>query len=281
MSRRAFAIAEDYAKRGYTSLLNLEVCTYFDNLYRDLLLEFFQADCIKQRYFGSLPVKRMMTPLSVVYNLDRKRTACSELQGLVNFNTLLISASDGEGSPFPMDAAYLKELCEAAADKGYSIRLNALDKASALTGLGVLGELSTKYKKAGFTVAYDEKVSEEEKADLYTGDVFEAPLTGALPLAGSGEQMLTLRTEEAAKRLGQLSLGTLTEGKSADFAVFSEDPYQISTAEAFEALRADLTVLAGRTVYDSSLGETAEDWCAAFDASLEQTFEEFEEFETE
>ena len=31
----------------------------------------------------------------------------------------------------------------------------------------------------------------------------------------------------------------------------------VSTPEEFEALRADLTVLAGRTVYDSSLGESA------------------------
>ena len=54
MSRKAFLLAEDYAKRGYTSVLNLEICTYFDNLYRNLLLDLFQAGLIKQRYFGSL-----------------------------------------------------------------------------------------------------------------------------------------------------------------------------------------------------------------------------------
>lgn len=276
MSRKAFAIAEDYAKRGVTSVLNLERCTFFDNMYRNLLLEFFQAGLIKQRYFGSFPLKRMLAPMSVVYNLDRKRTACSELQGLVNFNTLLITASSEEKNAVYMSGAYLKDMCAAAADKGYSIRLNAMDKAMTLQGMDALGSLSTSYKKAAFSVAFDAEVSEQEKADVYTGDLYECPLNAPLPLAGSGEEMLTQRTEGAAWRLGEHGLGSLMEGKSADFAVFSVDPCQISTPEEFEALRADLTVLAGRTVYDSSLGESAADWFREFDAQLEEVFSEVE-----
>ena len=276
MSRKAFRIAEDYAKRGYTSVLNLETCTYFDNLYRNLLLEFFQAGLMKQRYFGSFPLKRMLQPMSVLYNLDRKRTGCSELQGLVNFSTLLVTAGSKENDALYMSAAYLKEMCAAAADKGYSIRLNAMDKAMALQGMDVLGSLSTSYKKAAFTVAFDEEISGEEKADVYTGDVYECPLTAPLPLTGSGEEMLTQRTEGAAWRLGEHGLGSLQEGKSADFAVFSVDPFTLSTPEDFDALRADLTVLAGNIVYDSSSGEGAAAWFREFDAQLEEVFSEVE-----
>ena len=274
MAKKALTKAEDYAKRGITSVLNLEVCTYFDNMYRNLLLEFFQAGLIKQRYFGSLPLKRMLTPMSVVYNLDRKRTACSELQGLVNFNTLLITAGSQEKDAIYMSEAYLKDMCATAADKGYSIRINAMDKPMVLQAMDALGGLSTSYKKAAFTVAFDEEVSEDEKADVYTGDIYECPLEGPLPLAGSGEEMLTQKTEGAAWRLGEHALGTLSEGKSADFAVFSVDPYNLSTPEEFDALRADLTVLAGTAVYDSTSGEGAEDWFRAFDAQLEEVFSE-------
>ena len=276
MSRKAFAIAEGYAKRGYTSVLNLETCTYFDNMYRNLLLEFFQSGFIKQRYFGSMPVKRALSPMSVLYNLDRKRTACSELQGLVNFDMLTLTASSAEQDANHMSQAYLKEMCAAAADKGYSVRLNAMDKPMTLQGMDILGSLSSTYKKAAFTVAYDEEITDQEKADVYTGDVYECPLEGPLPLVGTAEDMLTQKTEGAAWRLGQHGLGSITEGKAADFAVFSVDPMRLSTPEDFDALRADLTVLAGRTVYDSSSGETAADWYAAFDAQLEEVFSEVE-----
>ena len=276
MARKAFSIAEDYAKRGFTAVLNLESCTYFDNMYRNLLLEFFQAGLIKQRYFGSLPLKRMLTPMSVMYNLDRKRTACSELQGMVNFNTLLLTADSRESDAIYMSPAYLKDMCAAAADKGYSIRVNAMDKPMVLQAMDALGSLSTSYKKAAFTVAFDEEVSDQEKADVYTGDVYECPLEGPLPLVGSGEDMLTQRTEGAAWRLGEHGLGTLTEGKSADFAVFSVDPCSLSTPEEFDALRADLTVLAGSVVYDSTSGEGAADWFREFDAQLEEVFSEVE-----
>ena len=118
MSRKAFVLAEDYAKRGYTSVLNLEICTYFDNLYRNLLLDLFQAGLIKQRYFGSLPLKRMLTPMSVMYNLDRKRTACSELQGLVNFDMLTLTASSAEQDATYMTPAYLQGLFHPAERAG-------------------------------------------------------------------------------------------------------------------------------------------------------------------
>ena len=276
MSRKAFRIAEQYAKRGYTSVLNLETCTYFDNLYRNLLLEFYQAGLIRHRYFGSLPVRRMLPPMSVLYSLDRKRTACSELQGLVNFNTLLITAESKENDALYMSEAYLKELCAAVADKGYSIRLNAMDKTVALQGLDILGNLSANYKKAAFTVAFDGEIPEQEKADLYTGDVCECPLTVPMPLAGTGETMLEQKTEDAARRLGEHRLGTLAEGKTADFAVFSVDPCSLSTPEEFDALRADLTVLAGTVVYDSTSCDGAAAWFREFDAQLEEIFSEVE-----
>ena len=276
LSRKAFAIAERYAERGVTSVLNLETCIYFDNMYRNLLLEFFQAGLIKQRYFGSLPLKRMLAPMSVVYNLDRRRTACSELQGLVNFNTLLMTAGSQEKDAIYMTETYLKDMCAAAADKGYSIRIDAMDKAAVLQAMDALGSLSTSYRKAAFTVAFDEEISGEEKADVYTGDVYECPLKEPLPLTGTGEEMLTQRTEGAAWRLGEHGLGSLQEGKSADFAVFSADPCSLSTPEEFDALRADLTVLAGVTVYDSTSGEGAADWFREFDAQLEEVFSEVE-----
>ena len=281
LGEKALELAYSYAQRGYTSLLNLEICTFFDNICRNLLTELYQAGGLRQRYYGSYPLSTMQTPLSVMHNLDRRRTDCSEMEGFVNFNTLYLTASSKEKDAAHMSEKYLKELCGAAADKGYSIRIDALDKSMALTAMEILGNLSTAYRKAAFTVACDETIREDEKADIYCGDVFECPRTTPLPLSGKGEELLIQRTDGAALRLGQRQLGSIVEGKSADFAIFSVDPTTSTTPEDFDALRADMTVLAGIPVYDSSSSQTPKDWYEEFSSQVEQVFGElsFEEGE--
>ena len=76
-------------------------------------------------------------------------------------------------------------------------------------------------------------------------------------------------------------LGSIVEGKSADFAMFSVDPTTSTTPEDFDALRADMTVLAGIPVYDSSSSQTPKDWYEEFSSQVEQVFGElsFEEGE--
>lgn len=274
MGEKSSKIAYDYAKRGYTSVVNLGVYTYFDNMYRDMLLEAFHADLLKQRYFGSLPLTKMLTPMSVIYNLDRKHTACTELEGLIRFNMLNITAKSGEANQGGMTEEYLRDMCRQAADKNFSVRINALDHESAAAALNVLGDISASHRKASFVAAHNESLTEDEKADMFTGDVLEEPL-GGMALSGSGMDMLIARTESAAARIGAMDLGSLQEGKSADFAVFKQDPASLSTAEAFSALEAELTVLAGKTVYESGKSDPKE-WAAELSEAMSSVFAEFE-----
>lgn len=275
MGEKASQIAYDYARRGYTSAVNLGTYTYFDNMYRDMLLEEFHAGLLKQRYFGSLPLCRTLTPLSVMYNLDRKQTSCSELEGLIRFNLLNITAKSGDPKEGGMSAEYLKDLSRQAADKGFSIRIAALDKDSLKGALSALGDVSAGKRKSGFTAASDLGLTEEERADIFTGDVFEDSLAGPV-LKGSGSDMLNLKTQAAAARLGALDLGTISEGKSADFAVFSTDPTSLSTAEEFKSLTAEMTVLAGNTVYVSG-SSRPETWTAELNEAMRSVFADFAE----
>ena len=251
-------VSEYYAKQGVTSVYASEQYSFFEKMYRDLLMDAFQADQIRQRYYGSFQVRRRLEPQSVIYSAERKRTVCQELAGKINFNTIEMRFSSDEEAPDCMEEEYIRMVSELAADKGYNMRFIALDKNAALTALDIAGNLSSSNRKQTFAVVHKEDFTEEELGSIYTGDAVELAVGG--PRAKrelSGEELVRDLSETAARSIGAYALGTLEEGKWADLAVFPSDP----CAEGARAQEANMTIVAGETVYEKG-ADNAAGWAA-------------------
>ncbi len=253
----------ELASKGVTAVFATPSNNCFGKLYKDLLIDSVSCGMLKQRVFGSTVLNRMIAPATAVYMLNRARTECTELDNNINYDTLVINASSDKDSFRHFSPEYLRALLADAADRGFSARIRAFDKETALTALEIMGELSETYKKQSFILMHGEDLSEEEKSEIFTGKVAEYPLDGSVP---QGEDFWQQATAKAAAACAAPHLiGSLEEGKLADFAVFDEDP---RTAASFAELDAFMTVLSGRPVYKKG-EDRAEDWAAALSEQLE------------
>jgi len=268
--KQMFQQAEEYASKGITSVYSSEKYSFLENIYRDSLIEAFQADMLKQRYFGSFHVDRRLNPSAVLYTSERKRTICQELNKMVNFNTIEIRFSSDENNGDYMPEEYLKAMGEAAADKGFHVRYLPEDKQAVLTALDVAGNLSAAYHKLSFVVAHEQTLSDEELGTVYTGDAHQL-IYGDLVCdkdKTNGEEFLREMTEEKALQLGLIGiLGTLEEGKMADMAVFEQDPTELLSQKA------SMTIIAGKVVYEKDK-DNAENWASALSSVIESNTEE-------
>ena len=268
VSKKLFYTACDYASRGYTSLLGNSESFFFDKIYRQILTECYGADMLLQRYYGSMRLSRALPRNSVLYMLSQNRTSCTELDDKINYDNITIDLSSDKESFSCMDVGYVKELCSELADKGYSVRVNALDRQSALIAIDILGNLSDSYPRLSFSVLHDQPLTMGERGMIFTGRVSEDSLLHPGQLKTSGLDAVVALSEDNARIAGISGFtGRLAEGMAADFAVFDEDPLAAKTAEAFTALRASKTILAGKVVYDASK-DTPQSLSALFSEQL-------------
>ena len=257
--KNMFTEAFNAAQHGYTSIFNKATLSYFDNAYRDVLVDAYQNDFLKQRYDGSFLLNRQFSERLVVYNMAQKHTACAELDQKINFDTLYIVCSGNEQSPCFMSDNYLSLICGMVADKGYGIRISAIDKAAALTAMDILGNLKASYKKLYLSVEHNEVLSEDELSEIFTGGIPEYSPRTLFP-AKNPEEAIYERTVVAAERMGLSSLcGSLGKGKWADFAIFENNPFLLRSEEELKNCKTTMTVLAGRIVYDKEKDSPA-DW---------------------
>lgn len=260
-------------QKGYTCTFNKGTFHYFDNTYRDILIDMFQADMIKQRSFGSFLLNRQFPDRQVFHLMDQGRTACSELEGKINFDTLYIKCSGDQSKSDYMSSDYLDSVCGRAADKGYNIRVTALDKASAVNALNILGNLQPSYKKSSFTVEYAEKLTEEELSHIFTGDVHI--IENSTSTRKSPQDMIEDLTAKAADCLGISNMcGSLEQGKWADFAAYSVDPTTMPDEFDFETLKADTVVLNGEVIYKNGESSAVE-WAEKMTGHVSSVNEDF------
>lgn len=240
--------AYSLAQKGFTGEFVLPSFGHFESIYRELLVDAYQEDLLKQRYFGSLLLNAPLPERLVLHQMAQKSTACAELKGLIQFNTLCVHVSSAQDSCHFIGESYLKSLCSLAADKGYHIRITALDHSAAVSALALLSELKASYKKSSFAVALKEQISEEERSAILSADVYEYFPGDEDPSNRSAQAMLEKHTIRGAEQLGLSGqTGTIEAGKWADLAVFEQDPGIQSESPP----QAWMTILNGSVVYDS------------------------------
>lgn len=248
---------EALADSGFTTVLNLGMPDYFENLYQDSLLGLYNEGQLRQRFFGSYYVNRPLRPEPLVHKLMTRRTTCLELNGLLNAKTLNVYLC-GEESPVPFTQNALNKILEEVCDKGFDIFIEAINYDDMLMAYDALEHIRAKGYKNVFTIASDFELSDEERSERPVSS--EALKTWGTNLLSdrsiyghmsSAEEVIDQLTVEAAKIIGmQDSLGSIEAGKLADFAIFDENPLDCEV-KLIPRLHASMTVLAGEIVYDA------------------------------
>jgi predicted amidohydrolase YtcJ len=273
--KNTFSEAYKASTGGYTCIFNMGSFPYFDNAYRDILIDIYQADMLKQRSFSSLLLNRQFSDRQVLHFMDQSHTACTELEGKINFDTLYIQYSGNQDKLNYMSSEYLSNICDKIADKGYNIRIAAFDKPAALDALNILGNLQPSYKKSAFSVEHNEELTDEDLSQIFTGIVHIHDKNNTEFNQQSTQNAIEERTIKAAEYLGlSNNCGSIEQGKWADFAVYSNDPTEIPSASDLEKLQADMTVLNGEIVYKKG-EDAAENWAKKMTEHFNSVNEDF------
>ncbi|MCR5482194.1 MAG: amidohydrolase family protein [Clostridia bacterium] len=268
LRRNVIEIAKDYCSRGFTSVFDCGSPDFFDSVYQEILMGMFNEDMSKQRYFGALLVNRDFNPAAITYKLSQKRTACMELDGIFNFNTLTVVLDEtSKGSRISQESA--EKIIAEAAERGFDIYVEAKGEDMVFEALADLRNLrNAGCKKNIFTIAYDGEIETDEDLD-FEEDIFETVSTldkdkdfAVLDSAGSVEEAVDLLTSAAAIQLGAFDrLGSIEKGKCADFAVFKTNPLEAPGVAALRNTEAEMTIMNGRVVYDKEEDEASK-WYA-------------------
>lgn len=250
---------ETLADKGITTVMNLYAPEYFSTLYQDCLVTMIGESLpIKQRFAGSLYVNRPLNPELILHKLSAGRTNCTELGGWITFDHLKLEVSrDEEQAYFSQNA--LDAICLAAAEKGYHIHLDAVDQESFDKASRSFALVRSKGCKANSLVIAGEGEAEEDAPYIATwpSDYLNQSVFGHCRSVSDAIDQLTTRAAEIIGRGHEL--GSIEQGKIADFTVFEENPFD-GDLERFSKLHAVLTVIDSEIAYDVD-EECAEEMC--------------------
>lgn len=265
---------EKLSDGGFTSVLNLGIPDYFENLYQDSLIGLYNEGRIRQRFFGSYYINRPLHPEPLIRKLMTRRTTCVEMNGLLNAKTLNIYLCNEE-SPVPFSQNALNKILEEVADKGFDIFAEAVNREDMLMAYDALEHIRSKGYKNVFAIASDYELSDEERAERPVSS--EARKTWGTNLlsdrsiygqSSTAEEVIDQLTTEAAKLIGmQDALGSIEAGKLADFAIFDENPLECEV-KLIPRLHTSMTVLGGEIVYDAE----SENDMEMYDLMMSQQF---------
>ena len=257
LQEKILEMAREYCKEGVTAIFDLGTPDYFQSLYQEALVGFYQENYLKQRFYGSLLINREVDPKGLAQKLMQNRTLCAELEGLINFNLLHLLVKEDMEPGLGISKEALYEIVFAASERGFDLYVETMGPESLRQALEVFDEVrSAGYRKNIFMLATDDLISEEMKEEFFSlGDIHILPLDkeglenrGSIKNtymeAASMEDFADKTIIEAAVLLGEEeNLGALDIGNYADFAIFDMDPYE-------NKAHVVMTLLGGEIVYD-------------------------------
>lgn len=244
--------ANQLCDRGITSVFPLNTPEYFAAQYQDCLVALIgESYTPKQRLFSGLFINRPLMPELVVHKLSAGRTNCIELGGLITCDFLKGEINtDEELGGFSEEA--LRKICQAAADKGYHIHLDAVDREAAEMAAETFRHLRKKGCKNNIFVLASGISFEDDEQEGTFMTTWETDYLNASVYshAKSVSEAIELLTTGAARLLGVSDdFGIIEQGKKADFTVFEENPLD-KNLRYFSGMHASMTVVDSQIVYD-------------------------------
>ena len=112
------------AERGITSVLSLGAPDYFESLYIDALISFYNEGLLSQRYFSSYFINRPLLPKTLIHQLMQMKTMCNEIGDFFSARLLLVLL-DQSSCPLEFSQSALDTILADVADKGFDIYIRA------------------------------------------------------------------------------------------------------------------------------------------------------------
>jgi hypothetical protein len=265
-------LASEYCDKGFTSIFSAGAPEFMEEVYQDILLSMLQQEVLKQRNFGSLQILRDSTPIRAINRLIEKRTNTTELNGLINCDTLKLVVRSSKKA-LSISPRNLKELMLEASERSFNIHIDVEDKEGFQECMKAISEVrDSGYRKNIFTVACDTElyVSDQEFSldDMNCDNVFFQPPTlcepsdeyAAVDGAASVTEIIDRFTIDAAIALGvNDKIGSIEKGKLADLVIFEENPFDVMKPSLFKKLSASMTIVNGEIAYDSE-EDSMQEW---------------------
>ncbi|MBK5263588.1 MAG: amidohydrolase family protein, partial [Peptostreptococcaceae bacterium] len=270
LEKESLALAEKYRTLGFTSVLSCGDPDYLQGVYQQCLVDMYQWGTLLQRYFGSLLVISNVSAKAVMQRLSQRKTICTELDDIFNFNMikLIVDSSSGESS-ISLDT--LTDLCNEAGDNGFDMHFDVIGPEAFISSIEAISRMrSAGYRKNTVVVAHAENIDLINKDSENPIDFQDLQIIESIPTIWKSsdlvstfdsfdkiEDLIDFHTIHAAEKLGLESrLGQITSGCFADFTVFKTNPLEVDPKD-FSKLTVSMTVINGKPteIGDSSLEE--------------------------
>ena len=229
-----FAQMKNNAERGITSVLSLGAPDYFESLYIDALISFYNEELLSQRYFSSYFINRPLLPKTLIHQLMQMKTMCNEIGDFFSARLLLVLL-DQSSCPLEFSQSALDTILADVADKGFDIYIRTAGAADLEKAYLAAEQVRSKGYKVMIAVESPQALPPELAQELmYSESILFVPAGG-----DSHETVPAAQITGCADRLG-----TIEVGKLADMAVFEADPYE-SLCGGLPSAKAVMTICNG------------------------------------
>lgn len=233
----AFEVIHGYCREGFTTVFEGGAGAYISSIFEDLMMSLINEGNACLRFVNGTYICSETNPTYVESQLKNNRAKYQELDGLLMGGIVSAHVHDHN-----LSAEYLAEMMKSAGARSGRVLIEAESPEDVVFCRSAISAFREKAGgKLDIMLTHDEEPLE---CDTH----FEYPL---MPEAETPDEEIRIRTVLAAEKLGLSDvLGSVSEGKYADFTIFEEDPLEGSFAEG-ELADAAMTIIGGQIVYDS------------------------------
>ena len=230
----AFEVMRGYCSEGFTSVFEGSAGAYISSIFEDLQIALLAEENIKLRFINGIYICSEVNPSYIESQLKNHKAKYQEMGGILTGG--IVCAHERGGN---LSVQFLSEMMKAAASRGGRVLLEAESPEDiALCRSAISSYRERSGGKPDIVLSHD---GELQHSDTH----FEYAL---MPEGETPYDEIVIRTTAAAEKLGLSDiLGSVSEGKYADFAIFESDPLE---ADSVADDNAAMTIIGGRIVYD-------------------------------